>query len=136
MKRIGLFLIAAVLMFGVPGCGGGDNGTTTPTAGGLTLIYDASVSVASGGGAATIFFQGQSGKRVRITLTSAAAMLPYGFIEPPGGNADYTPPLETAAPGSNTAEITLTGTSGQVSFTVFDGNNVGGSVRVQIWIEQ
>lgn len=136
MKRIELFLIAAVLMFGMADCSGDGTEATTPTESTLTLIYDANVTVAGGGGAATIFFQGQSGKLVRITLTSAASLQPYGFIEPPGGNATYTPPLETAKPGSNTGEITLTGTNGQVSYTVFDGNNVGGSVQVQIWMQQ
>ncbi len=133
MKKVGLLLIAAVLMFSVAGCGGDDDGTT---GGGMSLVYDAGVSVGGGGGSATIFFQGKSGKLVRITLTSSASMQPYGFIEPPGGNASYTPPLDTARNGSNTGEVTLSGSSGQVSYTVFDGNNAGGAVQVQIWMEQ
>lgn len=128
MKRIGLFLLAVVMVAGLAGCDSDDDGSPT------NLVYDGTVNVGGGGGAATLFFQGQSGKLVRITLTSAASMAPYGYIEPPGGNATYTPP-NNASNGSNTGEVVLTGTSGQVSYTVFDGNNVGGSVHVQIWME-
>jgi len=134
MRRIGLCLFAVVLMSGVAACSD-DDGTASSGGGSSTLIVDSRVTVGGGGGAAYLSFQGQSGKLVRITLTSAASMAPYGFIEPPGGNATYTPPHQNASNGSNTAEVVLTGTSGQVSYTVFDGNNVGGAVQVQIWMD-
>ncbi len=118
-------LLAGALV--VCGCGGGDD----DGAGGTSLL-DTQVAVGAGGGSATVFFQGQAGQSVRITLSGPAGTAPYGFLEPPGGEATYTPP-NNGNNGGNQADVNLTVT-GQFSLTIFDGNNVGGVVNVQVTV--
>jgi len=120
--------VMAVLMLvvapGITGCSSSDDG------GGGTVLLETEVSVAAGGGSATVFFQGASGQRVRIALSGPANTQPYGYLEPPGGTATYTPP-NTGSSGTNEAEVDLTVT-GQFSLTIFDGANVGGVISVKV----
>ncbi len=109
---------------GTIGCSSDDDGTPG------TSLLDTIVDVAADGGSVTVFFQGVSGQTVRITLTGPATTEPYGFLEPPGGEATYTPP-NSGKQGLNEADVGLTVT-GQFSLTIFDGTNRGGKVRVVV----
>lgn len=117
-----LLLIGAA---GVVGCDSDDGGGSSGA-----VLLDATVTVAGDGGAATVSFQGVSGQTVRITLTGPATTEPYGFLEPPGGEATYTPP-NSGKQGVNEADVKLTVT-GQFSLTIFDGTNRGGKIRVVV----
>lgn len=123
--------VVAVLLLVVPllpaGCGGGGGDEAT-----AVVLLDTAVSVAADGGYATVFFQGTSGQRVKVTLTGPANTEPYGYLEPPGGTASYTPP-NAGQSGTNEAEVTLAET-GQFSLTVFDGANLGGTITVTVTV--
>jgi hypothetical protein len=117
-------VLATAALSGCSDSDGGDNDTP-----GTTLV-DADVTVPAGGGASTVFFRGEAGKTIRITLTGPATTAPYGFLEPPGGDASYTPP-NNGSSGTNEADVTLLVT-GEFSLTIFDGNNNGGVVHVLV----
>lgn len=126
-RRVVLAALAVLLLVGgvgTIGCSSDDDGTPG------SVLLDTVVDVAANGGAATVFFQGVSGQTVRITLTGPATTEPYGFLEPPGGEATYTPP-NSGKQGVNEADVKLAAT-GQFSLTVFDGTNRGGKVRVVV----
>lgn len=123
-----LTVLLLVGVLGLFGCSGDDE--TGGSAG--AVLLDTTVAVAGNGGSATVFFQGVSGQTVRIALTGPATTEPYGFLEPPGGTATYTPP-NSGRQGSNEADANLTVT-GQFSLTIFDGTNRGGSVRVVVTV--
>lgn len=90
------------------------------------------VFIGPGGGWASISFQGSSGQRVRITLTASnTAVRPYEYLENPDGTGSYTPPMNTAHNGVNSAEVNLTQT-GLYVLTIFDGSNLGGNVTVLV----
>jgi hypothetical protein len=120
-------IMAVLALFIAPamtGCSSSDDGGTA------TVLLETDVTVPAGGGSATVFFQGASGQRVRITLSGPASTQPYGYLEPPGGTASYTPP-NSGSSGSNEAEVDLAVT-GQFSLTIFDGANAGGVISVKV----
>lgn len=119
-----LLLVSFVVM---AGCSSDDEGGSSGA-----VLLDTTVSVAGAGGSVTVFFQGVSGQTVRITLTGPATTQPYGFLEPPGGEATYTP-SNSGSQGSNEANVNLTVT-GQFSLTIYDGTNRGGNVRVLVTV--
>ena len=122
LRVLGVALVAP-LMLG-PVC--------TPDGGqASTILVNQVVNVAGGGGFAQVVFNATSGQRIRITLTGAANMEPYGNLEIPGGSNAEVPPNNTAANGTNVADVTLNVT-GEYRLDVFDGANAGGNVTVRI----
>ena len=126
LASLAVFLLVSVT--GMIGCSSSDDNSGGGVPG--AVLLNENVAVAGGGGSATVFFQGEAGRTIRITLSGPSATAPYGFLEPPGGEATYTPPNNGRA-GTNEADVNLTVT-GQFSLTIFDGNNAGGTIRVQV----
>jgi hypothetical protein len=96
----------------------------------IKVFIEQSVYVGSGGGGADVAFKTVLAGRIRISLNSAATMIPYGFLQGPG-YSDYFPPMGTSNNGVNIGEINLA-QAGNFTLTVFDGNNNGGNVNVRI----
>jgi hypothetical protein len=120
------------------GCGKDSTAPSDPS-----ILAESDVNVGSNGGAGHVYFTvdsiGTSGLEVRITLKATstsvvgviATMQPYGYLVSPSGAEGYTPPLETAQNGQNTADLTLT-ELGRYELTVFDGSGAGGTVHVKV----
>lgn len=99
-----------------------------------SVLVNKTVTIAGGGGGAELSFNASTGQKISITLKAAnTSMEPYGYLEYPGGSADYYPSLDTVKNAANTIEIRLNRT-GQYNFTIFDGSNQGGDVLVKITI--
>lgn len=96
----------------------------------IKVFVEPSVYVGPGGGYADVAFKTAQAGRIRISLTGAAALMPYGFLQGPG-YSDYFPPMGTSNNGVNVGEVNL-GQAGNFILTVFDGNNNGGNVNVRI----
>lgn len=119
------------LMMGVGSFGCGTATAPAPSALPGTLV-EQTATVPGGGGGANVAFHGESGWRIRITLTATTKnMTPYGFLESQAGSGQYQPPQETENHGQNSVELTLAQT-GDYTLTVFDGMNQGGTVAVKV----
>lgn len=95
-------------------------------------LVSQSVTLAAEGGNAEVTFNGTAGQTIRITITGTpTTMEPYGILHSPTGTPTDAPPNGTATNGTDQATVTLTET-GQYSYVVFDGANIGGSVVVLI----
>ena len=118
------FLLAGILFFGACKSTEDDENVST-------FPIDVMLNVPGGGGSAELTFTGQSGVRIRVTLScSNANMRPYGYLQAPSGSGDYIPPNN--APGPVHSAETMLGQTGTYTMVVFDGANVGGQVHVII----
>ncbi len=96
------------------------------------ILIDQMVTIPGSGGSAEVSFKASNGQRIQILLSgSNSAMQPYGSLQYPDGTSTYTPPINTAANGTNRTEIVINQT-GQYTLTLFDSSNQGGSVSVKI----
>jgi hypothetical protein len=96
----------------------------------IKIFIERSVYVGPGGGSADVVFKTVQSGRIRISLNSAATLMPYGFLQGPG-YSDYFPPMGTSNNGVNIGELNL-GQAGNFILTVFDGDNNGGNINVRI----
>lgn len=120
----GLLGLLGMLMIFSFGCKDEDGGTT--------ILVDRNVTVPGSGGGVEVIFTAANGDRIRITLTATdTSMEPYGHLQYPDGSSGYYPPINTAANGQNSVELSLNQTGGYI-LTVFDGSNQGGQVQVKI----
>ena len=121
--------LCVVVAMGYFGCGdGSENASPTVPE---TVLVDETVTVGSGGGSANVSFSGSSGQNIRITLTAASSMGPYGYLGYPDGTGVYSPQNGMSQNGINSSEVTLNQT-GTYTLKVFDGTNRSGAVSVKV----
>lgn len=106
---------------------GGQTGSSSLT---IRVAVNQSLLVGPDGGRATLTFATAGAVRIRVSLSATSDLSPYGGLEGPG-YSDYFPTQATASGGTNTAELSLTA-AGLFTLTVFEGNNLGGTVNVKV----
>ena len=96
------------------------------------VLADKVVTVGPGGGSVDLYFTAQAGQRLRITFKcDDPGMQPYGYLKYPNGDEQYTPPLEKAQNGQNSADLDVK-QGGEYQLSVMDGANKGGPVQVRV----
>jgi uncharacterized protein YegP (UPF0339 family) len=96
-----------------------------------SALLDSDVTIPGGGGSAEVSFSASNGQTIRITLTAASNMEPYGYLTYPNGTEEYSPDLQTAQNGVNSVDLALNQT-GTYRLAIMDGSNRGGTVHVKV----